>query len=127
MGAYREMLEPHVRDAVMVMRAKGYNTLGSGFGEDDRQVVTFADQDIDQIDVEVLGRLADMGVMVGPKSLVFEATDVDLGALKSKWDALAAALPDRGRAAPPTELGQGKMFRLRAANGTLQEFYGREQ
>jgi hypothetical protein len=105
MGAFREWLEPQVRGAVEEMYRKGYATLSSGFhGEEpDLQLIdgffTIAEktkQVLQEMGVEVL-RGPDIGA---PRNklvtmLRFRAANPSIDAIKNKWDAIAAALPQK--------------------------------
>ena len=109
MGAFKEWLEPQVRDAIEQMFRKGYATQSSGFhGEKcDLQIVDGNFQ-IDgktkavlkQMGVDVL-RGADIGI---PKNrfvtmLRFRAEQPSLRKMKDQWDAVAAVLP--AKSLPP--------------------------
>jgi hypothetical protein len=103
MGAFREWLEPQVRDAISLMYKKGYATQSSGFhGEKPELQIVDGNFTLDQatksaleqMGVEVL-RGPDIGV---PNNklitlLQFSANEPSLSALKNRWDAIAAALP----------------------------------
>jgi hypothetical protein len=105
MGAFREWLEPQVRNAIEVMYKKGYATESSGFhaGMPELQIVdgyfTVDDKTksiLEQMGVEVL-RGADIGV---PRNklitmLRFRAKDSALARLKDRWDEMATALPHK--------------------------------
>jgi hypothetical protein len=105
MGAFKEWIEPQVRDAVLEMNRKGYATQSSGF--DGR---TFEQQQIDghfAIDEKTKELLEQMGVQVLrgadiglPKNklitiLRFRATEPSMSQMKERWDAVAAALPPK--------------------------------
>ncbi len=105
MGAFKEWLEPQLRDAVSVMYKKGYTTESSGFhGSKTEQ------QTVDgyfEIDKETKDRLNAMGVEVlrGPDiglpknthitMLSFKGSEPSIAALKKQWDALVAVLPQK--------------------------------
>ncbi len=109
MGVFRESLEPQVRDAVSEMFRKGYATQSSGFHgtECEMQMIDGfftidkkTKSELQKMGVEVL-RGADFGL---PKNkliriLRFRATNPSLDAIKDKWDAIAAALPEQSH--PP--------------------------
>lgn len=105
MGAFREWIEPQVRDAAEVMFKKGYATQSSGF-----MGYTPELQSVDgyfTVDSATKSLLAQMGVEVlrGPEIGVpknklitmirFSASEPSLSALKERWDAIAAALPPK--------------------------------
>lgn len=139
MGTYKEGIEPQARDAVMAMRAKGYNTLSSGFeNQEGGQGINF---DIPLSDGTV-GLLRQHGFELG--TALFRDTDnpargtwrdvsaahitfkpenpMDLSAMKSKWDELASILPDLGQQAPPAMHGFAENFRQAARTNTLQDY-----
>jgi hypothetical protein len=105
MGAFKEWLEPQVRDAVLTMYRKGYATQSSGFHatKADLQLIDgyFAVDEktksvLAEMGVEVL-RGADIGL---PRNklitiLRFRGDEPSLSNLKARWDAVAAALPDK--------------------------------
>jgi len=107
MGAFREWLEPQMRDAIPIMYRKGYATESSGFHAT-RPQQQLADGYF-EIDPQTKAVLNSMGVEVlrGPDIglpnnkhitiLRFSGTEPSIDVLKKKWDAIAAALP-------PTEL-----------------------
>lgn len=115
-GAFPEMLETQVRDAIFEMRKKGYATESSGFGGKTGEV-----QSMDgyfEIDAETERALRDMGVEVlrdqgfGPSYsfLRFSPDEPILEKMKAKWDAMARLLPDPGRQAEPSVSGHAEEF-----------------
>jgi hypothetical protein len=105
MAAFKEWLEPQVRDAISEMYRKGYPTQSSGFhGEEPDLQVIDGHFTIDEATKEVLRRMGvealrgpDIGV---PKNqlitmLRFRAEIPSLNNIKNKWDAVAAALPQK--------------------------------
>jgi hypothetical protein len=127
MGTYLEALEPQVRNAVMTMRAKGYNTMASGFhhSEDDWRVlgvdnparaydpVHIRGQTMNfdhplQLSLETSQTLTNLGAELigfpgGSETYLigFTPESPDLEAITAKWDAIAEALPDLGIPAGP--------------------------
>jgi hypothetical protein len=127
MGTYIEALEPQVHNATMTMRAKGYNTLASGFhntNDDWRvlgidnpartydplnrrgQVMNF-DHPL-QLAPETKQRLNEMGVETlewpdepGTAVIGFSPTSPDIESITGQWDAIAEVLPDTGAPAGP--------------------------
>ncbi|KGJ65547.1 hypothetical protein BJA5080_02193 [Bradyrhizobium diazoefficiens SEMIA 5080] len=105
MAAFKEWLEPQVRDAIGQMYRKGYATQSSGF-----HGTKFELQQIDglftvdestrtelnRMSVEVL-----RGVDIGAPDnklvtiLRFRAKDPSIVKMKEQWDAIAAALPKK--------------------------------
>lgn len=139
MGTYKEGIEPQARDAVLTMRAKGYNTLSSGFeNQEGGQGINF--------DVPLSGGTVNLlrqhGFELG--TALFHDTDnpargtwrdvsaahitfkpenpMDLSGMKSKWDELASILPDLGQQAPPAMHGFAENFRQAARSNTLQDY-----
>ena len=105
MGAFREWLEPQVRDAIFEMFRKGYATQSSGFHgtKCQHQMVdgnfTIDDQTksvLKTMGVEVLGG-ADFGMPLNThiRILRFTGAEPSVEALKKQWDAVAAALPKK--------------------------------
>jgi hypothetical protein len=100
-GAYLEELEPQVRDAILVMYQKGYQTESSGFYLRDNDEAQVIDGYFD-IDEETEEKLKGIGVRVvrgtmGDRTAIeFTPETADIGAMKRKWDEIAAVLPDRG-------------------------------
>lgn len=105
MGAFSEWLEPQVRSAVSEMYKKSYPTQSSGFHAEqpDLQIID-GHFTIDESTKKVLGKMgvevlrgADIGV---PRNklitmLRFRSEDPSLTDIKEKWDAIAAALPQK--------------------------------
>jgi hypothetical protein len=115
-GAFPELLEPQVREAVFEMRKKGYATESFGFGGETGEV-----QSIDgyfDIDPKTEQALRDLGVQVirdegnGPKYsfLRFSPDEPSLETMKAKWDEVARLLPDRGQQAEPSVSGRAEEF-----------------
>lgn len=112
-GAYREMLEPQVRDAVFGMYRKGYSTESSGFGGEFgeiQQIDGFFTIDeetkrkLHTIGVEVL-RDEDVGLDHGEADytyISFKPETPDIEKIKQKWDQITALLPDRNVPAEPS-------------------------
>jgi hypothetical protein len=103
MAAFREWLEPQVRDAIPLMYKKGYATQSSGF-HGTKTELQLIDGYFD-VDEETKQKLADMGVEVlrgidlgVPKNrwitgLRFRAEHPSIDEMTRRWDAVAAALP----------------------------------
>ncbi len=121
MGVYVEELEPQIRDAVLELRRKGYNTGSSGFWGYDH-----AGQAMDiatPIDDKTKARLAehmvdvtDMGIRFNPDN----PSNVD--EIKKTWDLIANILPDLGRHAEPAENMGAEIFRY-ATKHKMYDFY----
>jgi hypothetical protein len=114
MGAFIEDIEPQVRDAVQVLRQKGYNTTTSGFSDFHHQVIGFADFHGDDFDAATRERLAVLGVTIEDRQNAFacsHADGVDLDQLRDRWNAIAIALPDRGHRAAEAATPAAQGFR----------------
>lgn len=113
LGTYLEMIEPHVRDAVLALQRKGYRTRGSGFWDFNGQNIYCSGPCFKDLDAAAREKLAALGARVSNEDRIvsFEADEIDLGKLKARFDAIAAALPDRGAPAPPNE-GKGNFEAL---------------
>lgn len=127
MGAYVEEIEPQVRDAVMLMRKKGYNTMSSGFEGRQHEVQSIAfDGPVSNSEAE---RLREHGFVVettltGENTITFSPDNpLDLKAMKDTWDWLAGTLPDLGGPAEPAHHGNARAFQYAAEAGTLLDFY----
>lgn len=102
-GTFLESLEPQVRDALCVLRQKGYAAVSSGFSNYNFQAISFSENYFADLDSSVRAQLEDLSVKVEGDRLSFCCNIIDLDVIKQKWDAVAAALPDRGVPAPPSE------------------------
>jgi hypothetical protein len=121
LGAFVEMLEPQVRDALIHMHKKGYNTESSGFGgeQSDLQVI----EGVFALDDKTKAQLTSQGVQVKATKLfshpytdiIFRPKEPDLAKIKEQWDAIAAILPDRGQPALPSTSDGAVAFRKRFA------------
>jgi hypothetical protein len=105
MGAFREWLEPQLRDAISEMYRKGYATQSSGFHgtKYEQQMVDgyFALDGktrsvLKKMGVEVLSG-ADFGMPLNTHICIlrFVGAEPSVEALKAQWNALAAALPEK--------------------------------
>jgi hypothetical protein len=115
-GAFREMIEPQVRDAVFNMRAKGYASASSGFGDETGEV-----QQIDgyfNIDEKTEAALSAFGVNVrrdegfGPNYsfIQFSPEEPSLEKIKATWNQIVNILPDLGGVAGQSESGAAEDF-----------------
>jgi len=105
MAAFKENLEPQMRDAVLEMNRKGYGTTSSGFygSRNDFQAI----DGYFTVDEETKQKLEAIGVQVlrGPElgiplnklitQLRFYPDVADLEKMKEKWDAAVALLPQK--------------------------------
>lgn len=123
-GAFREMIEPQVRDALFEFNRKGYPTESSGFGGEQGE-----HQSMDgyfQIDPRTIEALESMGVKVlhdrdlgwpgGGKRdaytfVRFQPKSPDLKEIKKQWDAIAAIFPDLKQPMRPSTSGGSEEFR----------------
>ena len=147
-GAFPEMIEPQVRDAVFEMRKRGYSTESSGFGGKAGEV-----QQIDgnfEIDKQTAEMLQRNGIQVLTReadetlpwttSVRFPTDSVPgsitMEKLKDKWVGIAHLLPDLGKPAEPSISGGTEDFiKQHAPERTdilerikgLREKYEREQ
>jgi hypothetical protein len=104
MGFFPEMLEPQVREAVIRLRQKGYDTRSSGFfgPEGSQQSIS----GFFKIDDQTTHRLEAMGCKVEQLSagedtipfstISYSVTAFDQEQLKQTWEAIADELPSQG-------------------------------
>jgi hypothetical protein len=126
MGAYGEMIESTVRDAVLTMRHKGYNTLSSGFNELDMQSTNFSGTPLAGLDEASRSALEGLGAILRENSVTFRSETAEPEDIRRRWQKIAEALPDLGHPADPSPSPIAKMFRDRADRGELKKWYGRE-
>lgn len=125
LGAFVEEIQPQARDAVLLMREKGYdigNVLHAGFrGENhDSQGMTFQTP----LSHAEEAMLSEHGFVIEDGQLSFKTENqTDLGEIKGMWDWLANSLSDRGEPAGPSMFGNAVAFREAAVNGTLLDAY----
>ncbi|MBP9695295.1 MAG: hypothetical protein KBD73_02740 [Candidatus Magasanikbacteria bacterium] len=129
-GAFREMIETQVRDALFEFYRKGYPTESSGFGGEFGET-----QSLDgyfEIDEETKKKMEALGVKVlkgidlglpGQTEkytyIQFNPSNPDTDEIKKKWDTIAALLPQRKEPAQPSISGGSEDFRKQyAANRT---------
>jgi hypothetical protein len=121
LGAFVEMLEPQVRDALIQMHSKGYNTESSGFGGQysNLQVIEgfFSLGDRTKAQLEAQGvEVKSTRLFSHPYTdIVFQPKEPDLAKIKKKWDTVAALLPDKGQPALPSTTDGAVEFRKRFA------------
>jgi len=129
-GAFREMIEPQVRDALFEFYRKGYSTESSGFGGEFGEI-----QSLDgyfEIDEETKKKIEELGVKVlkgrdldlpGQSEkytyIQFNPSSPDIKEIKKKWDVIVALLPQREEPVQPSISGGSEDFRKQyAANRT---------
>jgi hypothetical protein len=121
MGAYKEEIEPQVRDAAMLMRRKGYNTGSSGFWGHDH-----VDQVMDirtPIDDNSKIRLAALNVEVTDTDVRFTPDNPsDLESVKKTWDLIADILPDLGQHAEPASSLRASVYRQAMRTGRYADY-----
>jgi hypothetical protein len=108
-GVYREQIEPQVRDAVFLLRKKGYQTVNSGFewGIFWKQYISFAhDQKIDlghfAFSNELLSWANENGadIRIGGNDIEITFTKViDMELITKIWDRVAEEMPVVGSSA----------------------------
>jgi hypothetical protein len=125
LGAFIEELEPQVRDVVLALRRKGYNTDNSGFefGGGPRQVI----DGLFSIPDDIADHLSAMGINVTKErsrvqytSIGFIANELDLATIKERWNQVVRILPDSGERSKPSMSVVSNRFRLMSKAGTLQ-------
>lgn len=116
MGTYIERVEPQVRDAVKILREKGYSTYESGFERWDTQSIGFEKSDLEN--VQLPGKLTDEVASMGAEieisadniRLTFYSL-VSLDTIEKAWDKVVAALPDLGKPVEDCQLQFAEEFR----------------
>lgn len=123
-GAFKEELEPQVRDAIFEFFKKGYTTESSGFGGGGRQEIDgFFDIDdktkkaLREMDVSTLNGLELGFIGYGRKwhSITFYPKKADISEMKHVWDAVASLLPPQEKPASPS--GSVGSYEFRRAHG----------
>ncbi len=111
-GIYKEFLEPQVRDAIFMMRRKGYGTFESGFDNliEGTQYVGASKGTFESITFppDRIDALRSKGVELSiiesedrSSLLLLPNRDINLKEWKEIWDEVAAFLPDLGHPAVP--------------------------
>jgi hypothetical protein len=116
MGAYAETIEWQVRDAIMVMREKGYPTVSSGFWGLRSQAINFALPCLEKFSPSptFLRNCEEEGIMIEihDKKITIELLNiVSLEKIKNIWNHIASELPDLGHKAEPSRLPAADNFR----------------
>jgi len=115
LGVFIEMIEPHLREAIMMLQAKGYTTDASGF-------IDKADfQNIDgdfTIGKLIIGMLKEEGVIVetnhsGYTRLQFMPSVANIKSIKDKWMKIVSLFPDKGKASDPSMTRRAREFRIK--------------
>lgn len=121
-GAFREMLEPQVRDAIFTMIQKGYIPESSGFAGDNGET-----QMIDgyfSIDEEPKKKIEALGVSVtsdegwGPHytHIRFQPDTTDILTITDRWNQIVALLPAKEHAEDMSVSGGSHDFRTQYAS-----------
>lgn len=118
MGAYQEMIEPQVRDAMRVMRQKGYTTTSSGFSGLHSQSIHFAQPHLREWHVPDYLLIAlhkkNITLRVKESVIVFECENaLSIDEVQEAWNLIADDVPDLGGPAAASETGMAKSFRKR--------------
>ena len=127
MGAYAEMIEPQVRDAVFMIRKKGYNTVSSGFNDLNIQSVYFSERIHDALSQETIRKIESAGAEVKENGISFSCDEADLEKIKQQWRAIAELVPDRGIEAVSSPFPEAEDFRGRYKKGELEKWYGKHE
>lgn len=118
LGAYVEMIEPQVRNAVRVLNHKGYTTCSSGFYGKKQAIDGFF-----EIDNETKNILGKSKVRVNEKngytSIAFIPKKQSLRSMQQQWDAIASILP-RKKAGHQSDTAGSTLFR---ENPLRESFY----
>lgn len=125
LGAYAEMIEPQVRDALFMIRKKGYNTVSSGFNDMNIQSIYFSERIADALSPQTIKKIEEVGAEVKENGISFSCDTTDLGKIKERWDAIAELLPERGIQAVNSPFPTAQDFRERYKRGELEKWYGR--
>jgi hypothetical protein len=114
-GAYKEMLEPQVRDAIITLVEKGYVTIDSGYDprgvSEGIQYIGFEKGMLDDsllplISEKIFAKSVLPGIESDDRSDYLTLTPSDFKSLedwKVVWDDVAETFPDRGEPAPMRE------------------------
>lgn len=117
LGAYKEMIEPQVRDAVFKLREKGYNTESSGFDYPGRQLLSFEANDYleqfdEKEDLREKLKQEGIGLSFSPTTISFKLEGkFDMEKIKETWDKIASKLPDLDEEASKVKHSDAKKFR----------------
>jgi len=115
LGAFIEMIEPQLREALLTLNRKGYTTDSSGFlDKTDTQII---DGDF-TIDKTTILRLKADGIKVetnpsGYTRLQFTPLQATINHIRDRWLHIATLLPDQGKSADPSMTQKARQFRLK--------------
>jgi hypothetical protein len=112
-GAFSEMIEPPVRDAVFALNKKGYSTDTSGFLDD---VLTQTINGDFTLDDKTVKTLQEKGVHIeknpsGYTYIRFWPDEPDIGSIKAKWQSIVELIPDTGTPASPSMTQRARAVR----------------
>ena len=118
-GAFREMIEPQVRDAVFECIRKGYTTESSGFGGDGEIQVIDGSFKIDydtQESMKALGvEICEDDLHSGYTTILFRPRDPNLETIKAMWAKIVQLLPHKQGIQEPSMSGGSMDFRKQYA------------
>jgi len=102
MGAYLEQIEPQIRETIVNLRKKGYNTYESGFGDFDSQRISFSDDVLRDFSVpaELKNELVDdkVKIIVKPNSISLKFKEYkDINIITTLWRKVEQFLPNLGK------------------------------
>ena len=118
MGAYFEQIEPQVRETIVNLRRKGYNTYESGFGDFDSQRISFSNDVLS--DFLVPAELKDelikdkVNIVVKPNSITLKFKEYkDANIIIELWNKVEQFLPDLDKLSEPCKIRSATSFRER--------------
>jgi len=116
MGAYKESIESHIRDTVIALRTKGYNTTLSGFSGFDIQEIKIANNSFDNFELsdDAINDLEIRGIEVTIKSndISFKCSqELNLEQLTDAWNLIEKEVPDLGYQAEASSIPLAEDFR----------------
>lgn len=118
MGAYSEQIEPQVRETIVNLRRKGYNTYESGFGDFDSQRISFSKDVLSDFLVptelkdELIKDKVNIIVKANSVTLKFEEYK-DASTITKLWKKVEQFLPDLDKLSEPCKIKSATSFRER--------------
>lgn len=112
MGAYIENIEPQVREAVINLRQKGYNTQLSGF-DDENQLICF-EEEYPMLNEKYFAniKINDIYLKVEKDRILFTCKKIfTIEELKNIWNKIVEAVPNLKVKAKQCSLSQAELFR----------------
>lgn len=119
LGVYLEEIEPQVRDAVLTLRKKGYNTMESGFYGPEKQRIGFSEPIHLEISPEAVKYLEGLGLRAEVTEdgiELYYSKPLTIDELKDAWDTVARDLPNLNIKAGTATTGAAESFRTRVEN-----------